>query len=55
MVEEKMKEEEMKERGEEMKEVVGGTDEKKQVMKKGLITYREERVYGVKEECDREW
>ncbi|MFJ5964345.1 SWIM zinc finger domain-containing protein [Bacillus sp. NPDC093026] len=55
MLQHNINEEEIKQTAEQIKELLPTTDENKQLIKKALITYRQDSVYRLKQESDTEW
>ncbi|MGE6630305.1 SWIM zinc finger family protein [Bacillus sp. NPDC077027] len=55
MLQHNINEEELKQTAEQIKELLPVTDENKQLIKKALITYRQDSVYRLKQESDTEW
>lgn len=55
MLQHNINEEEIKQTAEQIKELLPATDENKQLIKKALITYRQDSVYRLKQESDTEW
>lgn len=55
MLQHNINEEEIKQTAEQIKELLPSTDENKQLIKKALITYRQDSVYRLKQESDTEW